>query len=388
MRILFSSMSFPGHINPVLPYAKALMDQGHDVRYCAPGVAADKVAKFGLTHVPSPDTSLDEIVEAFAGTEHLSEDDKDAIIIPRCFVEMAAARALPTLQQEIEAWKPDLVDRKSCEFAALIAAEEAGVPHVRVAILHGDMEQKFARLSLSARDALAETVGLSGDNGAALEAEQAYTSFPVMLGTTRVSDRAPEPFRVRLPKTDPSDSDAKPSWAPADGEPLVYVTFGTQSGTNDHERAMYRTALDAVADLPVRVLLTTGPNMAEHPLGNIPDNVTVETYVPQDQVFERCKVVVTHGGSGTVLGAMSAGLPMVVAPMFADQPNNARSVEAAGCGVAVFDATVESLKAGIENALDNTALSQAALIAADQMSSYPGIDKAVQNMLEHAACAR
>ena len=229
---------------------------------------------------------------------------------------------------------------------------------------------------------------MPGDNGAALEAEPAFTSFPEMLGTTRVSDQEPEPFRVRLSKTDPSDSDAKPAWAPTNGETLVYVTFGTQSGTNDRERAMYRTALDAVADLPVRVLLTTGPNMAEHPLGDIPDNVTVETYVPQDHVFEHCKLVVTHGGSGTVLGAMSAGLPMVVAPMFADQPNNARSVEAAGCGVAVFDATVQGLKSGIENALNNTALGQAAQTAARQMSSYPSIDKAVQVMLEHATCAR
>ena len=59
MRILFSSLSYPGHLNPLLPYAKVLRDRGHEVRIAAPKAAAEKVQKAGLEHVAYEDTSYD-----------------------------------------------------------------------------------------------------------------------------------------------------------------------------------------------------------------------------------------------------------------------------------------------------------------------------------------
>jgi UDP:flavonoid glycosyltransferase YjiC (YdhE family) len=147
---------------------------------------------------------------------------------------------------------------------------------------------------------------------------------------------------------------------------------------------MYRTALDAVADLPVRVLLTTGANMAEYPLGAIPSNVTVETFVPQAKVSENAQLVVTHGGSGTVLGALAAGMPLVVAPMFADQPDNARSIEAAGCGVAVFDATAPRLRAAIQHVLARKSALRSAQAVAEEKGHLPSLETAAARMLEHA----
>lgn len=380
MRVLFSSMALAGHLTPVLPYAKALQEQGHDVRICTPATAAEKLGKAGLEHVPGPDITMDEIVTAFAGTEGLSEDEKDAITIPRFFVELAARKALPTLQETIRVWRPDLIVRESCEFAALVAAEAAAIPHVRIAILHCDMEKKFATLSADAVDDLRGSVGLPADHAAALIAEPVFTAFPTALGETRVAPDAPEPMRVAMPPDVVSKDESRPSWAPSNDEDLVYVTFGTQSGTTDRERAMYRTALDAVAELPVRVLLTTGPNMAEHPLGPIPSNVVVETFVPQAQVFQYAKVVVTHGGSGTVLGALAAGLPLVVAPMFADQPDNARAVAATGAGVGVFDADVERLRSGIEQVMGSSEYSTSARFVANEMTKMPSMDQAILKM--------
>jgi len=382
MRVLFSSMALAGHLTPVLPYAKALQEQGHDVRICTPATAAEKLGKAGLDHVPGPDTTMDEIVTAFAGTEGLSEDQKDALTIPRFFVELSARKALPTLQETIRVWRPDLIVRESCEFAALVAAEDAGIPHVRIAILHCDMEKKFATLSADAVDDLRCSVGLSADQAAALIAEPVFTAFPTALGETRVAPYAPEPMRVAMPPDVVSKDVSRPSWAPSNDEELVYITFGTQSGTTDRERAIYRTALDAVAGLPVRVLLTTGPNMAEHPLGPIPSNVVVETFVPQAQVFQYAKAVVTHGGSGTVLGALAAGLPLIVAPMFADQPDNARAVAATGAGVAVFDADVERLRTGIEQVMGSSEYLTSARFVATEMTKMPSMDQAILKMLK------
>jgi ABC-2 type transport system ATP-binding protein len=56
--------------------------------------------------------------------------------------------------------------------------------------------------------------------------------------------------------------------------------------------------------------------------------VHVERYIPQSLLFPRCDAVVAHGGSGTTLSALAAGLPMLLLPQGANQFwNAARCVE-------------------------------------------------------------
>ena len=50
-------------------------------------------------------------------------------------------------------------------------------------------------------------------------------------------------------------------------------------------------------------------------------------------ILGEAAVVVGHGGSGTTLEALAAGVPQVVAPLFADQPYNAARVAVVGAGV-------------------------------------------------------
>ena len=100
------------------------------------------------------------------------------------------------------------------------------MPHVRIVILHCDKEKKFAALSAAAFDDLRVSVGFTADGAASLIAEPAFTALPKSLGETSVAPEAPEPMRVAMSPDDVSGN-PRPSWAPDDGKPLIYVTFGT-----------------------------------------------------------------------------------------------------------------------------------------------------------------
>ena len=64
--------------------------------------------------------------------------------------------------------------------------------------------------------------------------------------------------------------------------------------------------------------------------------MTVERWVPQDEVLQRAAAVVTHGGHGSTMGALAHGVPCVVLPLFAlDQWFNAAAVARAGAGIAL-----------------------------------------------------
>jgi UDP:flavonoid glycosyltransferase YjiC (YdhE family) len=87
------------------------------------------------------------------------------------------------------------------------------------------------------------------------------------------------------------------------------------------------------------VLFTVG-KLGAVELGPLPANVHVEPWVPQEDVFGEASLVISHGGSGTLFGALAAGLPQVVLPLFADQFANGRRVEGAGAGLCVEGSVV------------------------------------------------
>ena len=179
---------------------------------------------------------------------------------------------------------------------------------------------------------------------------------------------------------------APATWAPpGDGRPLVYITFGTIVGTSPALRGVYRTALDAIASLPVRALLTTGRGMEEGTLGAIPANVHVEEWVPQRDVLARAAAVVCHGGSGTVRGSLAAGFPMVVVPQGADQPHNARRIAAVGAGLALPGADAASLSAAVARVLADADFARAARRIADEIAVMPPVETAVAAMVAMAS---
>ena len=109
----------------------------------------------------------------------------------------------------------------------------------------------------------------------------------------------------------------------------------------------------------------------------------VERYVPQTVLLPHCDLVVNHGGSGSVIGALAHGLPLVVLPMGADQLPNAQRCEQLGVGV-TLDAvrvTPRSIRDTTSALLRDAHAREAAERIRDEIASLPG-PEAVVPMLE------
>ena len=63
--------------------------------------------------------------------------------------------------------------------------------------------------------------------------------------------------------------------------------------------------------LPLDAVTTIGRRLDPAAL-EPPPNVAVVQYVPQEQLLADCDAMVTHGGSGSLLGAFAFGLPVVL----------------------------------------------------------------------------
>ncbi|MEA2188576.1 MAG: hypothetical protein QOK16_3587 [Solirubrobacteraceae bacterium] len=151
---------------------------------------------------------------------------------------------------------------------------------------------------------------------------------------------------------------ALPDWWNGDDRPLVYVTFGSVTANVPTALPIYDIAMEAVADLPARVLLTTGAT-DESPLSAPPaSHVHVARWVPQVDVLAHARVVVCHGGSGTTLGALAAGVPLIVTPLFADQPQNGRRIAAVGAGINVEPSETGAIRSAIDPAALHDAIAR------------------------------
>ena len=154
----------------------------------------------------------------------------------------------------------------------------------------------------------------------------------------------------------------------ADGRPLVLV--GLSSTVMGQEDLLQRAA-DALGRLPVRALVTTGPAV-DPAVIRAPRNVLVRRWVRHADVLASCSAVLTHGGHGTVIKALAAGVPLVIAPFGRDQPGNAARVVHAGAGLRVRKtASAAALQRAIGQVLNDhryraAARRMAAILAAER----------------------
>ena len=163
-------------------------------------------------------------------------------------------------------------------------------------------------------------------------------------------------FGFLLP-ADAAPADHGPLLDEDDDRPLVLVSLST---TYQHQEALLGTILAALADLPVRALLTTGDAIGDADL-TPPDNVLVRGFVPHQLVLPRTDVVLTHGGLGTIAGALGHGVPLVCTPIARDQPLNAQRVAEVGAGLDVGTApAAPAIASAIERVLSEPAYREAA----------------------------
>jgi UDP:flavonoid glycosyltransferase YjiC (YdhE family) len=119
----------------------------------------------------------------------------------------------------------------------------------------------------------------------------------------------------------------RPTYLDEPGAPWVLVTLSSQM---QDDVPLARTALAALAELPVRALVTIGGGHQPAELDPLPKNARVEHYVPHAAVLQRSQLLLSHAGHGAVMKALWHGVPMVLAPWGRDQPGVAARAEHLG----------------------------------------------------------
>ena len=314
-RILWLNWSGGGNLPPSLGVARVLSERGHQVAFAGRPEMVPRVKTAGLSgnrdhgrlrasgplsarQLPDPHVLLSHLaISRTAGAIHCSRGGsrhrRD-----RCHVPRGAGACVR-------------IRKATVVFVHTFVFRQLGMWRRMLATLDG-MRQQAGFAGLPALDALWPA------NDRIISTSLAAFDDAPLPGWEMVRHAGPvledEKFAVPTPLP----------WPETDTTPLVLVSFST--GFEQRNVDKVQRALDALAELPVHVVATTGGIVAPNELA-CPPNAIVLNYAAHDPIIRRAALVMTHGGHGTAMRSLLHGVPMVVIPGLAgDQPFVAAAV--------------------------------------------------------------
>lgn len=380
VRLLCSFVGGEGHLQPLLPVARAVRAAGHTVAVAGAPAMASAIEAAGLPAIAvGPDVG---------GTRRriplrpLDAAREDAVLRDGYAGWMARERAAALLPVSAR-WRPDVVMHDEVDFGSAVAAERLGLPHATVLVMAAG---SFVRPTVVAGPLhdLRATHGLPPDPELAmLHRDLVLSPFPP--GFRDPASPLPRTAHSYRPWQDPTaPSGPSPPWASRPAVPTVYLTLGTVFNTESGD--LFTRVVDGLRELPIQLVVTVGRCIDPTELGPQPAHVHVARYIPQSMVLPHCDLVVSHGGSGTVASALAHGLPLVCIPLGADQTHNAARCHELGLGRILDPVTVTSSAArqAVADVLADPRARQAAERLRAEWAALPGPTHAVA-MLERLA---
>jgi len=133
---------------------------------------------------------------------------------------------------------------------------------------------------------------------------------------------------------------------------LVYLSMGTIGCS---ELGLMKRLVGILAKSPNRFIVSTGPLANKYELA---DNMWGEPYLPQTAILPIVDLVISHGGNNTITETFNFGKPLLVLPLFGDQPDNAQRVMEAGLGIRLhaYTSNENEILDAVENLLANDKL--------------------------------
>jgi UDP:flavonoid glycosyltransferase YjiC (YdhE family) len=381
--MLFTASPLVGHVFPMLPLMYAARDAGHEVVMATGADMVPDLQRRGFptwTVGPGLGEAVAELTSASAvpAASHEEQLGRDAVHL---FARPSVRRAQHLLSRAA-AWGPDIVVSEITELAGREVACATGALYAT----HGFGTHVPGTSALAAVmfDHVSAELGTPNrrhafETGLYIDPCPPGLQSPE-LGEMEVRSIRPDPGGIapgeRLP----------PQFLELPERPLVYVTLGTVF--NDPDLA--RSVLDAIQDLPISIAVTTGPGIDPALLGRRPANVAAAPFVPQALLLPLASAVVSHTGSGTMLGALAAGLPQVCLPRGADQFANAERLHATGAGIRLLpdDVTPDRLRAAVSSVLDDPTYADAASAMKSEIAAMPSAADVLDDLVGLACSTR
>lgn len=369
MSLLICSTPVHGHVTPLLAVARALVAQGHLVRFLTGTRYRTAVEATGARWVALPDdcdyddSDMDRAFPERKGRrgadgarwdlQHIFLDPApsqvraidaqieaepvDAVLIESLFLGGMLLLSRPAAERPpvvgLGIVPLGLRSRDTAPFALGIPPLAGPLGRLRNRLLNGVAERLvFGELQRAAEDMVREVTGARLTtpvmNYPALA--DAVVQFTVPAFEYPRSDlTVPVHFVGPVSSAAASDVPLPPWWGDLEGRRVVHVTQGTVANADFTDLVL--PTMRALADQDLLVVATTGGRPM--PAEALPANARIAEYLPYDRLFDRVDVFVTNGGYGGVHFALARGVPVIATGNTEDKSEVSARVAWSGAGI-------------------------------------------------------
>jgi glycosyltransferase len=347
MRVLFTTLNSPPHLYPLVPQAWACQSAGHEVRVAGPPSCAAAIAATGLTGVtvgsrltasagppPAARTALHALNRQRRWPDNWAYHPEQLSPDQRAMVDVLVGKnfaiADAMLDELVEFgrwWRPDLVVYDAVSYAGAVLAQVLGVPAVgqlwgNPSPLRNEMLD-FAREPRPGYAALFERFGVAP----LIDPVLWLDPCPPSLALPDHIERTP----VRYLPFNGSVAAGAPWLYPARTRPRVCVTWGAAADPGQGVPDLFTQTVRQVAALGAELVVAV-PAGSRDGLGELPEGTRVLESFPLNALLPTCRALVHHGGAGTALTGVWAGVPQLVLSLRPAQMLVGRALAAAGAG--------------------------------------------------------
>jgi MGT family glycosyltransferase len=364
-RVAFVTWDGGGNVPPAIGIARALASLGHESCFLGYEVQRGRIEAQGFSF-SALDRSGDFDARGVAPDLRPAALLRNVWACPAHLTDIPAALA----RHPADMLVVDFLMQGALAVGECLSVPVAALAHSSVAGLIPPPDSPIGAGRLTAANELRISAGL----GPLVRLNDAWDPFLTIVTTIRELDHAAAepsakvryvgPIVERLPQTA-----WESPWDDGDNRPLVLVSFST-TGFWD-QRGRIRHTLTALADEPVRILVSTSDPWD---LASLPANAALRSFIPHASVLPSAAVTVTHCGHGTLAASLAHGVPVVGLPnRAADQPFLARRAQELGAGVALDgEATPEEIRTAVRAVLATPSYAAAARGLAAAIAASPG----------------
>lgn len=339
MRILFSGVPAYGHLLPLASLMDAALTDGHDAALVTSAGMAEMIATelpAGVQHLPAGPMPLEFSEETAARTgANVFQPTPATIgdIFGGTRLERTAEAALAAARE----WRPDVVVADAFDTVGPLIAAAMDIGWHQVGLGPALPEVIVDEITRAA------AAGHAARGLAPVPARSYIDPCPSLL--QEPGWRCPLPRLALRPQAHRRPGRPATPLPPApNGVPRVLVTLGTIFS----EPHLLDAVTEAVTAHEVDVVVTEGLSIHDpdgaardagsQQLGTSKAAVRRIPFTPLGDLLTSTDIVISAGGSGTVLSALAHGLPMILWPQGADQEITAARATAAGVARTVRDA--------------------------------------------------
>ncbi len=336
-KIVFFCIPAHGHTNPTLGVVKELISRGHQVWYYSYNIMREKIESTGAMFISCDDYNMELKLSA----KDSDRVGRDLAFSTKLLVDTTLALD-DKVCKEIAELKPDCIVADSMALWGKAVTLKFDIPFVSSTTTFAFNQHSAKIMKQGIRDLfkmILEAPKISKQVKRLRDKGYPVKNILDIIG----NDDNTHTVVYTSPEFQPYSETFSEKYAfvgPLIRNPteiiekkrdkLIYISMGT---VNNDMMPFYKTCISALSNTDYQVVMSVGNLVSIEDFGELPENVSVFSYIDQIAVLKHADVFVSHSGMNSVSESLYFEVPLVMYPQTTEQNGVAERVLEFGAGI-------------------------------------------------------